>query len=443
MFEFLTSKFEDFFYKIRNKGKLSKSDLDNSLREIKLSLLEADVNFKVVKKFLENIKQKAIGRSVLESITPFQQVVKIVNEELVNMLGVSSGKISFVPKAATIIMMVGLQGSGKTTAVIKLANFIKDNYQKKVSVVASDIYRPAAVLQLNDMAKKIGVDVYHQKNSNPVLISSKGVETFRKSGSDVIIIDTAGRLHIDEAMMDELVNIRQEVKPHQIFLVLDAMTGQDAVNIASQFNLKVEYDGIILTKLDSDARGGAALSINYVVKKPVKFISTGEKIKDFDIFYPERMASRILGMGDILTLVEKAEKVIDENKAKELEEKIYRSELNFEDFVEQLKQVKKIGSIEKIFSMMPMMNKNKILKDVNLDDAQLDRIEAIINSMTIEERRKPHIINGSRKRRIAKGSGTSAMEVNKLLKQFAKTKQMLKQFAEVGPKFSFPIGKFK
>ena len=443
MFEFLTSKFEDFFYKIRNKGKLSKNDLDDSLREIKLSLLEADVNFKVVKKFLENVKQKAVGRSILDSITPFQQVVKIVNEELINMLGVSSGKMSFATKTVTIIMMVGLQGSGKTTAVIKLANFIKDRYQKKVSVVASDIYRPAAVLQLSDMAKKIGVDVYHEKNSNPVLISSKGVENFRKSGSDVIIIDTAGRLHVDKAMMDELVNIRQEVKPHQIFLVLDAMTGQDAVNIASQFNLKVEYDGIILTKLDSDARGGAALSIYYVVKKPVKFISTGEKIKDFDIFYPDRMASRILGMGDILTLVEKAEKVIDEHKAKELEEKIYRSDLNFEDFIEQLKQVKKIGSIEKIFSMMPIMNKNKILKNVNLDDSQLDRIEAIINSMTIEERRNPHIINGSRKRRIAKGSGTSAMEVNKLLKQFVKTKQMLKQLTDFGPKFSFPFGKFK
>jgi len=267
------------------------------------------------------------------------------------------------------------------------------------------------------------------------------VETFRKSGSDVIIIDTAGRLHIDRIMMDELVNTRKRVKPHQIFLVLDAMTGQDAVNIASQFNLKIEYDGIILTKLDSDARGGAVLSTYYATKKPVRFISTGEKIEDFGIFYPERMASRILGMGDILTLVEKAEKVIDKRKAEEIEEKIYRSELNFEDFISQLKQIKKIGSIEKVFSMIPMMNKNKIFRNLNFDDSMLDKVEAIINSMTLEERRKPNIIDGSRKKRIASGSGTSTGEVNRLLKQFAKTKQMLKQFKNFSNKPGFPFGK--
>ncbi len=442
MFEFLTSKFEDLFYRIRNKGKLSKDDLDSSLKEIKLALLEADVNFKVVKEFLENVKQKAVGRNILESITPFQQIVKIVNEELINMLGATgSSKISFAPKTATIIMMVGLQGSGKTTAVVKLANLIKNEYKKKVSIIASDIYRPAAVPQLRDMAKKIDVDVFFEENSDPVSISCNGVKTFRKSGSDVIIIDTAGRLHIDKIMMDELVNTRKRVKPHQIFLVLDAMTGQDAVNIASQFNLKIEYDGIILTKLDSDARGGAVLSTYYATKKPVRFISTGEKIEDFGIFYPDRMASRILGMGDILTLVEKAEKVIDKRKAEEIEEKIYRSELNFEDFISQLKQVKKIGSIEKVFSMMPIMNKNKIFRNLNLDDSMLDKIEAIINSMTLEERRKPNIIDGSRKRRIASGSGTSTGEVNRLLKQFAKTKQMMKQFKNFGNKPGFPFGK--
>jgi len=442
MFEFLTSKFEDLFCRIRNKGKLSKDDLDSSLKEIKLALLEADVNFKVVKEFLENVKQKAVGRNILESITPFQQIVKIVNEELINMLGVTgSSKISFAPKTATIIMMVGLQGSGKTTAVVKLANLIKNEYKKKVSIIASDIYRPAAVPQLRDMAKKIDVDVFFEENSDPVSISCNGVKTFRKSGSDVIIIDTAGRLHIDKIMMDELVNTRKRVKPHQIFLVLDAMTGQDAVNIASQFNLKIEYDGIILTKLDSDARGGAVLSTYYATKKPVRFISTGEKIEDFGIFYPDRMASRILGMGDILTLVEKAEKVIDKRKAEEIEEKIYRSELNFEDFISQLKQVKKIGSIEKVFSMMPIMNKNKIFRNLNLDDSMLDKIEAIINSMTLEERRKPNIIDGSRKRRIASGSGTSTGEVNRLLKQFAKTKQMMKQFKNFGNKPGFPFGK--
>ncbi|OGD37953.1 signal recognition particle protein [Candidatus Atribacteria bacterium RBG_16_35_8] len=439
MFETLTTKFEDLFYKIRNKGKLSPGDMDNALREIKLALLEADVNFKVVKEFLENVKEKATGEKVLESITPYQQVVKIVNEEIIKMLGSGSGGISFSSGGPTIIMMVGLQGTGKTSSVIKLANFIKVRFNKKVSIVAADIYRPAAVLQLEDMAKNINVDVFYQGNLDPVSLSLKGIELFKKTGSDVIIIDTAGRLQVDDVMMNEIVNIRKRVNPHQIYLVLDAMTGQEAVNIAYGFNQKVECDGIILTKLDSDTRGGAALSVYYVVKKPVKFISNGEKIDDFDIFYPERIASRILGMGDVVTLVEKAEKIVSEKEAKIIEEKIYRNELNFEDFISQLKSIKKIGSMDKIFSMLPFTNKNKVFKKINLDDSYIIRIEAIINSMTIEERRKPHIINGSRRKRIAKGSGSSVSEINKLLKQFDKTRQMLKQFSDANGKFSLPF----
>ncbi len=440
MFDQLTNKFENLFYKIRNKGKLSPSDLDDALREIKLALLEADVNFKVVKEFLENVKTKAIGEKILESLTAYQQVVKIVNEEITGMLGSTSSGVVFAPKGPTIIMTVGLQGTGKTSAVIKLANFLKNKFQKKVSIVAADIYRPAAVLQLEDMAKNIAVDVYSESNSDPISISAKGVELFKKSGSDVIIIDTAGRLQIDEKMMKEIVDIRSKVNPHQIFLVLDAMTGQEAVNIASTFNQKVECDGIILTKLDSDTRGGAALSVYYVVKKPIKFISSGEKIEDFDIFYPDRIASRILGMGDILTLVEKAEKVVSEKEAKILEEKIYKNELNFEDFVGQLRSIKKMGSLDKIFSMLPIANKNKIFKKINLDDSYISRIEAIINSMTVEERRKPHIINGSRRKRIARGSGSSVSEVNKLLLQFSKTRQMMKQFSGQKGKFNLPAG---
>lgn len=442
MFELLTAKFEDLFYKIRNKGKLSPIDLDSALREIKLALLEADVNFKVVREFIENVKAKATGEKILESLTPYQHIVKIVNEEIIRMLGSSSGGINFASRGPTIIMAVGLQGSGKTSSVIKLANFLKTKFQKKVSIIAADVYRPAAVLQLEDMAKNIDVDVYSEDNSDPVSISVRGVELFKKSGSDVIIIDTAGRLHIDENMMDEIANIRNKTRPHQIYLVLDAMTGQEAVNIASSFNLRVGCDGIILTKLDSDTRGGAALSVYYVVKKAVKFVSNGEKIKDFDIFYPDRIASRILGKGDILTLIEKAEKVVSEKEAKRIEEKIYRNELNFEDFVIQLRSLKKIGSIDKIFSMMPIVNRSKIFKKVNLDDSYLSNIEAIINSMTVEERRKPHIINGSRKKRIAKGSGNSVSEVNKLLEQFNKTKQMLKQFSGLKGKFNLPLGNF-
>ncbi|MBE3128641.1 MAG: signal recognition particle protein [Actinobacteria bacterium] len=439
MFEFLTTKFEDLFYKIRNKGKLSPIDLDNAIREIRLALLEADVNFKVVKEFLENIKQKAIGANVLESLTPYQQVVKIVNEEMVSMLGNTGSEITFSPKIPTIFMLVGLQGTGKTTATIKLASFIKNKYQRKVSVIAADIYRPAAVTQLEDLAKKYGFDIYRETNSDPVKISANGIEALRKNGNDVVIIDTAGRLQIDKDMMNELKNIKLKVLPHQILLVLDAMTGQEAVNIASEFNQTLEFDGIILTKLDSDTRGGAALSINHVIKKPIKFISTGEKIEEFDLFHPDRIASRILGMGDVLTLIEKAEKVFDEKKAKELEQKIYKNELNFIDFIDQLKSIRKIGSLDKIFSMLPVKNKSMIFKNAKIDDSQIDRVEAIINSMTMEEKVKPHIINGSRKKRIAAGSGTSVGDINRLLKQFSMAQQALRQFSRFGKGLQMPF----
>ena len=440
MFEQLTSKFEDLFYRIRNKGKLSPGDLDSALREIKLALLEADVNFKVVKEFLANLKERALGEDVLESLTPAQHVIKIVNEEMIRMLGSTGGSINFASGGPTIIMMIGLQGTGKTSSVIKLAKYLKEKHQKKVSLIAADVYRPAAILQLTDMAKSIDIDVYSAKDDDPVKISKAGVEKFTRSGSDVIIIDTAGRLHIDNRMMDEIKKIRNTVKPHQVYLVLDAMTGQEAVNIASVFNSTVECDGIILTKLDSDTRGGAALSVYYTLRKPIKFVSNGEKVDDFDLFYPDRIASRILGKGDVLTLIEKAEKVFDEKKTEELSRKIEKQQLNFEDFIEQLKAIKKMGSLDKVMSMLPIAKNNKAFKKIDFDQSHLDRMEAIINSMTVRERRNPDIINGSRKKRIAMGSGNSVNEINKLLKQFAKTKQMMRHFSSLKGRLGSPFG---
>lgn len=440
MFEFLSSKFEDLFYKIRNKGKLSPGDLDEALREIRLALLEADVNFKVVKEFIEKIKIKALGQNILESLSPSQQVIKIVNDEIIDILGGGgSTDINFAGRPPTVFMLAGLQGTGKTTATIKLANFIKNKYSRKVSVIAADIYRPAASLQLQDLANNLGIDVFSARDKKPLQIVTEGIDFLKKTGSDVIIIDTAGRLQLDNEMMNELKDIKKNIKPHQIFLVLDAMTGQEAVNIAGQFNSDIEFDGIILTKIDSDTRGGAALSINHVIKKPIKFISTGEKTDEFELFYADRIASRILGMGDVLTFIEKAEKVIDEKKAREIEKKILKNELNFTDFIEQMKSIRKIGSMDKILSMLPIKNKNKMFGNVNMDDSQFDRIEAIINSMTGEEKIKPFIINGSRKKRIAAGSGTSVNDVNRLLKQFSMAQQAMKQFSKFGKDFNLPF----
>jgi signal recognition particle subunit SRP54 len=439
MFELLTSKFEDLFYKMRNRGKLSPQDLDNALREIRLALLEADVNFKVVKDFLEKIKEKAIGQNILESLTPGQQVIKIVNDEIINLLGNSNSEINFSGRPPTILLMAGLQGTGKTTATAKLANYIKNKYQRKVSVIAADIYRPAAAKQLMDLTRQIDVEVFSKEGADPVSIVSEGIDILKKQGNDVIIIDTAGRLHVDVGMMEEIRNIRKKAVPHQIFLVLDSMTGQESVNITKRFNENLEFDGIILTKLDSDARGGAALSINQVTGKPIKFISTGEKIDEFEPFYADRIASRILGMGDVLTLIEKAEKVIDEKKAKEIEQKILKNDLNFVDFVDQIRSIRKMGSLDKIFSMLPIKNKSKVFSGIDINDNQINRIEAIIGSMTLEEKIKPFIINGSRKKRIAAGSGTSVNDVNKLLKQFAMAQQSLKQFSKFGKNFSLPF----
>ena len=439
MFEFLSSKFEDLFYKIRNRGRLSPGDLDEALREIRLALLEADVNFKVVKEFIERVRTKALGQNILESLSPSQQVIKIVNEEIIEILGSGSTDIVFAGRPPTIFMLAGLQGTGKTTATIKLANFIKTRYSRRTSVIAADIYRPAASIQLNDLAKQSGIEVFSASGKKPLEIVLDGVDYLKKGGNDVIIIDTAGRLQIDVGMMQELKDIKKHIKPHQVYLVLDAMTGQEAVNIAEKFNSEIEFDGIILTKIDSDTRGGAALSINHVTKKPIKFISTGEKTDEFEVFHADRIASRILGMGDVLTFIEKAEKVIDEKKAKELERKILKNELNFTDFVEQLKSIKKIGSMDKILSMLPIKNKNKMLSGINIDEKQFDRIEAIINSMTMDEKLKPFIINGSRKKRIAAGSGTSVNDVNRLLKQFSMAQQAARQFSKFGKGFNLPF----
>jgi signal recognition particle subunit SRP54 len=439
MFEFLSSKFEDLFYKIRNRGRLSPGDLDEALREIRLALLEADVNFKVVKEFIERVRTKALGQNILESLSPSQQVIKIVNEEIIGILGSGSSDIIFAGRPPTVFMLVGLQGTGKTTATVKLANFIKTKYSRKASVIAADVYRPAASLQLNDLAKQSNIEVFSASGKKPLEIVLEGVDYLKKGGNDIIIIDTAGRLQIDVEMMQELKDIKKQIKPHQVYLVLDAMTGQEAVNIAEKFNSEIEFDGIILTKIDSDTRGGAALSINHVTKKPIKFISTGEKTDEFEVFHADRIASRILGMGDVLTFIEKAEKVIDEKKAKELERKILKNELNFTDFVEQLKSIKKIGSMDKILSMLPIKNKNKMLSGINLDEKQFDRIEAIINSMTMDEKLKPFIINGSRKKRIAAGSGTSVNDVNRLLKQFSMAQQAARQFSKSGKGFNLPF----
>lgn len=438
MFEQLTSKLENLFFKIKNKGRLSPEDLENALREIKLALLEADVNFKVVKRLLESIKEKAIGEKILDSLSPSQQVIKIVNEEITAILGRGSSDISYAQRPPTIFMIVGLQGSGKTTSVVKLANYIKNKTNKTVGMIAADTYRPAAILQLKDMAESLGMNVYSEEGSNPLTITKNGLERL-SDDSDVIIIDTAGRLHVDKEMMGEVKDIKKLSKPHQIFLVLDSMTGQEAVKIAKDFNDQLEFDSIILTKLDSDTRGGAALSVYSIVNKPIKFVSTGEKVEDFDMFYPDRIASRILGMGDVLSLIEKAEKTIDEKEAKKLEDKIYRNELNLEDFILQLKQIKKMGSFDKIIKMLPIRNKNKVFGKIKLDDRHLDKVEAIINSMTVNERRKPHIINGSRKKRIANGSGSSVNDVNRLLKQFAQTKQMMGQMSKMQKDFGLPF----
>lgn len=428
MFAGLQEKLAEAFKKFRNKGKLTESDVKEGMRAVKMALLEADVNFKVVKEFVGKVTERAVGSEVLESLVPYQQVIKIVNEELTALMGSTESKIKIASKPPTVIMMVGLQGAGKTTQSGKLAELFK-RQGKNPLLAACDVYRPAAITQLQIVGDKLGIPVYTEGDKvSPVKIAKNAVRHAEKNGYDMVFIDTAGRLHLDEAMMDELLDIKKETEPSEILLVVDAMTGQDAVNVAKAFDEKLDITGVVMTKLDGDTRGGAALSIRYVTGKPIKFIGVGEKLDNIEVFHPDRMASRILGMGDMLSLIEKAEKNFDEKKAAELEEKLRKSRFTLTDYLDQFSQIRNMGSIESILGMMPGV-KQSAIKDAKIDEKMLDRTEAIILSMTPAEREKPEIITSSRKKRIAAGSGTSVEDINRLLKQFDQMSKMMKQFA--------------
>ena len=436
MFQSLGEKLENAFKKFKSKGKLTEADIKVGMREIKLALLEADVNFKVVKDFIATVSERAVGSEVLESLLPAQQIVKIVNEELTNLMGGSQSKLQISSKPPTVVMMVGLQGAGKTTHAGKLAGMYKKQ-GKNPLLVACDIYRPAAIKQLEIVGEKLGIPVFTLGDKeSPVKIAAEGVAYAIKKGYDMVFIDTAGRLHIDETLMQELQDIKAKVNPTEILLTIDAMIGQDAVNVAKTFNELLDVSGVILTKLDGDTRGGAALSVKHVTGKPIKFIGTGEKLDAIEPFYPDRMASRILGMGDVLSLIEKAEQAYDEKKAQELEKKIRESTFTLDDYLEQFAQIKNMGSLEQLMGMMPGM-KPGALKDAKVDEKALAHMEAIIKSMTPYEREKPEILGASRKKRIAAGSGTTVEEVNKLLKQFDQMKKMMKQFTSPGAKRRF------
>ncbi len=440
MFQSLTEKLNNAFKFFRNKGKLTEADVKAGMREIKLALLEADVNFKVVRDFVKMVSERAVGAEVLESLLPAQQIVKIVNEELVKLMGETQAKLTIAPKPPTVVMMVGLQGAGKTTHAGKLAGMYKKQ-GKKPLLVACDVYRPAAIRQLEILGEKLEIPVFTLgEKEKPVKIAKEGLKYAEKKGYDMVFVDTAGRLHIDEELMGELQDIKKAVEPTEILLTVDAMIGQDAVTVAEHFNEQLDVTGVILTKLDGDTRGGAALSIRHVTGKPIKFIGTGEKPDAIEPFYPDRMASRILGMGDVLSLIEKAEQAYDEKQAAALEKKLREASFTLEDYMEQFAQLRKMGNIESLLGMMPGI-KPGALKDAKIDEKQLDRTEAIIRSMTQREREKPEIINASRKQRIAKGSGTSVEEVNKLLKQFDGVRKMMKQFA--GGKKRGMFGKMK
>jgi signal recognition particle subunit SRP54 len=428
-FEGLASRLQNVFSKLKGKGKLSEDDVNEALREVRLALLEADVNFKVVKDFVAKIKEKAIGQEVMKSFTPGMLVVDIVNKELTSLMGETQSKLARSNKPPTVIMMVGLQGAGKTTTTGKLAKHLQKQNHRPL-LVAADIYRPAAIKQLQVLGEQIKVPVFSLGDQvSPVAIAKAGLQHAKDNGHDYLIIDTAGRLHIDEELMEELIQIRKEVNPDEILLVIDAMTGQDAVNVADNFNKLLELTGVILTKLDGDTRGGAALSVRAVTGCPIKFVATGEKVDALEPFYPDRMASRILGMGDMLSLIEKAQENINADQAKELERKMRNDEFTFEDFLEQLEQVKKLGPLDQLLDMMPGMNKIKGAKDLKVDDKQMGRTVAIVKSMTTQEKRKPEIINASRRKRLALGSGTSVQEVNRLIKQFDDMRKMMKQFS--------------
>ncbi|MBS6921511.1 MULTISPECIES: signal recognition particle protein [Anaerococcus] len=429
IFSNLSEKLQESLGKLTGKGKLSEKDIDNVAREIKLSLLEADVNYKVVKEFVKKIKERAMGQDVMESLTPGQTVIKIVNEELTNLMGKENSKLELKGSTPHVVLMVGLQGSGKTTHSGKLVRKLKKEGRNPL-LVALDVYRPAAIEQLKVVGKQAEVEVFEKGKQDPVQTANEAKEYARRNNNDVVIMDTAGRLQIDEDLMDELKNIKKVVKPDEILLVVDAMVGQESVNVAKTFDEYLDITGVILTKLDGDARGGAALSIRQVVGKPIKFIGTGEKLDDLEAFHPDRMASRILGMGDVLSLIEKAEKQVSLKDARELEEKMRNQSYTLDDFVEQINQIRNMGPLEDLLAMIPGVN-NKMLKNVNVDEKGFVRIEALISSMTKEEREKPEIIGKSRKERIAKGSGVDMNELNKLLKQFKELKKMMKQFTNM------------
>ncbi len=441
MFQGLSDRLSEAFKKFRNKGKLSASDVKEGMREVKLALLEADVNFMVVKEFVKSVTERAVGSQVLESLVPAQQIIKIVNEELCSIMGGEVSKLEISSKPPTIVVMVGLQGAGKTTHCGKLAGMMKKN-GKRPLLVACDIYRPAAIKQLEVVGEKLSIPVFTMGDkTSPVKIAKEGIKYAEKNGHDMVFIDTAGRLQIDEDMMEELCDIKKAVNPTEILLVVDSMTGQVAVDVAKTFNEKLDITGVILTKLDGDTRGGAALSVRYITGKPIKFVGVGEKLDEIEPFYPDRMASRILGMGDVLSLIEKAEQAYDEKKAAELEKKMRDASFTLDDYLEQFSQIKKMGSLDRLLGMLPGVKPNQ-LKDAKIDEGAIARTEAIIKSMTPTERAKPDVINASRKRRIAAGSGTTVEAVNKLLKQFSDTQKMMKQMAsgKFGKRGGMPFG---
>lgn len=432
MFSSLSDKLSNALGKFRNKGKLTEADIKAGMREIKLALLEADVSFKVTKEFVTRVSERAVGADVMESLVPSQQIVKIVNEELTNLMGSTRSKLEIASNPPTVIMMCGLQGAGKTTHSAKIAGLYKKQ-GKHPLLVACDIYRPAAIKQLQVVGEQLGIPVFEMGNTSPVKIAKEAVQYAKKNGFDMVFLDTAGRLHVDEALMAELSDIRDAVHPTEILLVVDAMLGQDAVNVAESFNNLLDITGVVLTKLDGDTRGGAALSVRHTTGKPIKFVGTGEKLDTIEPFYPDRMASRILGMGDVLSLIEKAEQAIDEKKAAELEKKLRENSFTLTDYLDQLHQLKNMGSLESLIGMIPGMNKGA-MKDAKIDENALKHTEAIILSMTVAERERPELINGSRRKRIAAGSGTSVEEVNRLMKQYDQMNKMFKQLGGMGRK---------
>lgn len=433
IFEGLSDKLQNAFGKLRSKGKLTEADVKTAMREVKMALLEADVNFKVVKDFVKVVQERCVGEEVLKSLTPGQMVVKIVNEELTALMGDVQSKLTYSSQPPTVIMMVGLQGAGKTTTSGKLGGYLKKD-GKSPLLVACDVYRPAAIKQLQVVGEKLDLPVFTMGDQvSPVEIAKKALEHAKSHSNDVVIIDTAGRLHVDEVLMQELKDIKTQVNPQEILLVVDSMTGQDAVNVSESFNEILGVDGVVLTKLDGDTRGGAALSIRAVTQKPIKFIGMGEKLDNLEPFYPDRMASRILGMGDVLSLIEKAESALDMEKAKELGQKLKKNEMDFEDFLMQLEQVQNLGPLDKLLELVPGMGNLKgQIGDLDSKGKEINRTKAIIQSMTLEERRNPQILNASRKKRIARGSGTSVQDVNRLIKQFNEMKKMMKMFQSSG-----------